>query len=100
MAAEAIDAGKRAEVLRRRAGDGGELLEGPVCQGGRLARGIAQGEHLVGDGLGPEVHGLDAALFGAEPTCAGRLIERLNGVEPFIWRSCGPLAVGRVRRHR
>ena len=74
MAAEAIVAGNVRRYFGGAPAMAGELFEGPVCHNGRLTRGVAQGERLVGDGLYPEVHGLDAALFGAMPACAGRLL--------------------------
>jgi hypothetical protein len=89
--------GQRSEILRRRGGDTGELLEAPVREGGRATRRAAKGECVGCDGFGPECDGLDSAFFGAEATYARRIVERLNAGVPFIWWARCPFPVSRVR---
>jgi hypothetical protein len=77
--------GQRPKVLWRRARDSRELAETPVCQCGGAARRLVYHEIVV-HGLGPEVGGVDAALFGAFAPCASGLMKRVQaGVSLVGW---------------
>jgi hypothetical protein len=88
---------QRAEIIRRRASDGGELAEAPVCQSGGATRRL-ECESVARDRLGPEVAGRDGALFDAVATCTRRLVKSLDAGVSLIGWTCGPLAVSGVRR--
>src|SRR5216684_4811093 len=75
--------GQRTEVIRWRAGNGGELAEAPVRQSGGAVRRL-ECEFIVRERRGPEVAGLDGVRFGAVASGAGRLIQRLDRGVPFI----------------
>jgi hypothetical protein len=88
---------QRAEVIRRRARDGGELTEAPVCECGGTTR-CLKCEVIVRERLGPDVAGLDGALLGAVATCASRLVESVNAGVALIGWARGPFSVSGVRR--
>jgi len=90
--------GQRAEVIRRRAGNRGELAEAPMGQGGSAARRL-ECEVVVRERRRPEVAGVDGARFGAVASGAGRLVERVDRGVPFIGRAQGPFAMRGGRRH-
>ena len=89
--------GQRAEVLRRRGGDAGELLEAPVREGRVATRRVAERERVGPHRLGPEGDGVDVALFRAEAPGARRVVEGLNAGVPFVGWTRGPFPVSRVR---
>src|SRR5262249_59853411 len=75
--------GQRAEVARRRAGDCRELAEAPVRQGRGATRRLAEREVVV-DRLGPELAGVDGALFDSLTPGASGFEERVDAGEPLI----------------
>src|SRR4051812_40204167 len=87
---------KRSEVGWRRAGDGRELAETPVRQSGGATRRFAERE-IVAYRLGPEITGLDGALFELPAACASSLAERVNAGVPLIRCARGPFAMSGVR---
>src|SRR5690606_10959335 len=87
----------RTQVLRRRAGNRGELLEAPVRQCGRATRRLADGEAVSASRYGPEVAGLDVALHRAVASGASCLVERLDARISLIGWAVGPFAMGSVR---
>ena len=89
--------GQRSEVVRRRAGDAGELLEAPVRQlrasapptrSSRTSASAADGSHV-------QVHGLGDPLFGAAAPGAGRVEELLQR-----WRTARRVAAWPIRDGR
>src|SRR3954465_1877126 len=87
---------KRSEVVWRRAGDGRELAETPMRQSGGAARRFAEREIVV-HRLGPEVAGLDGALFELLAACASGFVECVDaGVSLVRWARC-PFLVSGVR---
>src|SRR5262245_14677653 len=87
---------KRSEVVWRRAGDGRELAETPVRQSGGVARRFAKREIVV-HRLGPELPGLDGALFELLAPCASGFVERLDAGVSLVRWARGPFAVSGVR---
>src|SRR3954470_3976664 len=87
---------ERSKVVWRRAGDGRELAETPVRQSGGATRRLAKREIVVHP-LGPELAGLDGALFELLAACAGGLVERVDaGVSLVRWAG-RPFLVSGVR---
>src|SRR5262245_32216740 len=87
---------KRSKVVWRRAGDGGELAETPVRQSGGATRRLAEGEIVV-HRLGPELTGLDGALFELLAPCPSRLAERVNACVPLVGWARRPFSVSGER---
>src|SRR3954466_7541249 len=76
---------ERSEVVWRRAGDSRELAETPVRQSGGAPCRLAECEIVV-HRLGPEIAGLDGALFELLASCASGLVERVDaGVSLVRW---------------
>src|SRR5436190_17409228 len=92
--------GQRSEVLRRRACNGGELLEAPVRQIGGTARRLANHEGVAALRLGAEPTRLDFAFFGADASFASRIVERRDASVTLIWWASRPFPVCRVRCDR
>src|SRR3954453_11244702 len=87
---------ERSEVVWRRAGDRRELAETPVRQSGGVARRFAKCEIVV-HRLGPELAGLDGALFELLAACASGFVERVDaGISLVGWARC-PFAVSGIR---
>src|SRR4029077_9108787 len=78
--------GQRPKVAWRRAGDGRELAEAPVGQGGGPTRRVANGKIVGVERLCPEIDRVSGALFDAGVTCTGRLVKGVNaGVSLIRW---------------
>src|SRR5438067_1261095 len=87
---------ERSKVVWRPAGDGRELAETPVRQSGGATRRFAKCEVVV-HRLGPELTGLDGALFELLAPSASGLVERVDaGVSLVGWARC-PFAVSGIR---
>src|SRR4030081_2099718 len=88
---------ERSEVVWWRAGDGRELAETPVRQSGGATRRFAEREIVV-PRLGPELAGLDGALFELLAAGASGLVKRVDASVSLIgWARC-PFAVSGIRR--
>src|SRR5499427_1451554 len=87
---------KRSKVVWRRAGDGRELAETPVRQSGGAARRFVKREIVV-HRLGPELAGLDGALFELLASCASGLVECVDAGVSLVGWARGPFTVSRVR---
>src|SRR5262249_61408457 len=87
---------KRWKVVWRRAGDDRGLAEPPVRQSGGAARRFAKREIVV-HRLGPELAGLDGALFELLAPCASGLVERVDAGVSLVGWARGPFTVSRVR---
>src|SRR3954452_24796041 len=89
--------GERSKVIWRRAGDGRELAETPVRQSGGATRRFAKREIVV-HRLGPEIAGLDGALFQLLAACASGLVERVDAGVSLVGWARRPFAVSGIRR--
>src|SRR4051812_22660726 len=87
---------ERSKVVWRRAGDGRELAETPVRQSGGATRRFAKREIVV-HRFGPELAGLDGALFELLATCASSFVERVDAGVSLVGRARGPFAVSGIR---
>ena len=90
--------GQRAEVVRRRAGDGRRAARSSSASERRVRPDVSRSASVVGSTASVlKSHGLDGALFGAEAPCASRIVERVDAGVPFIGWARGPFPVSRVR---
>ena len=91
--------GQGAEILGRRAGDGGELLEAPVRQGRRSVLAL-ESKSIVGNGLENEIVCWNTMLFGPKAARQRGLVKSANGFIPFVRWSGRPLLVSGERVNR
>src|SRR5689334_3256751 len=87
---------ERSEVVWRRAGDGRELAETPMRQSSGATRRFAKREIVVYR-LGPELAGLDGALFELLASCASGLVERVDAGVSLVGWARRPFTMSGVR---